>query len=79
MNVIEAVVHQKRTPTGERKVAQMVRVKDYDVQANRWVIEPIWPAEQPVRETPPAATAAAKRAAKPRARARRRKTRRRSG
>ena len=41
---IEAVIHQTRMPTGERKVAQMVRVKDYDVQTNRWVIEPIWPA-----------------------------------
>ncbi len=68
---IEAVVHQTRTPAGERKVAQMVRVKDYDAQANRWVVEPIWPAaEQPTREKP---------AAKPRTRARRRKTRRRSG
>ena len=60
VNVIEAVIHQTRTPEGERKVAQMVRVKDYDAQTNRWVTEPIWPAEpaQPARaaSTPGAAT-----------------------
>ena len=56
VNVIEAVIHQTRTPEGERKVAQMVQVKDYDAQTNRWVIEPIWPAQPvPVR---PAASAA---------------------
>ncbi len=77
---IEAVVHQTRTPAGERKVAQMVRVRDYDAQSNRWVVEPIWPAaEQPTRETPAASTTATKPAAKPRTRARRRKTRHRSG
>ena len=75
---IEAVIHQTRMPTGERKVAQMVRVKDYDVQNNRWVIEPIWPkpAGQPAQEAPTASPAAMT----PRARrtARKRKARRRS-
>ena len=43
-------MHQTRTPAGERKVAQMVRVKDYDAQTNRWVVEPIWPKPaQPAR------------------------------
>lgn len=49
---IEAVIHQTRTPEGERKVAGMVRVKDYDVRDNRWVVEEIWP-------TAPAPSAAA--------------------
>jgi pilus assembly protein CpaF len=48
---IEAVIHQARTPTGERRVEQMVRVRDYDAGNNRWVVEAIWPA--------PAATATA--------------------
>ena len=74
VNVIEAVIHQTRTPTGERKVAQMVRVKDYDTQTNRWVVEPIWPApavaprEQAATASPPSPA---------RTRARRRKTRKR--
>lgn len=29
---IEAVIHQARTPKGERRVEQMVRVRDYDAQ-----------------------------------------------
>ena len=41
---IEAVIHQTRTPEGVRRVDQMVRVRDYDAQDNRWVVEPIWPA-----------------------------------
>ena len=40
---IEAVIHQTRTPEGVRRVDQMVRVRDYDPAANRWVVEPIWP------------------------------------
>ena len=40
---IEAVIHQTRTPEGVRRVDQMVRVRDYDAAANRWVVEPIWP------------------------------------
>ena len=49
---IEAVIHQTRTPEGARKVAQMARVKDYDAQTNRWVVEPIWPKPaQPARNT----------------------------
>ena len=51
----------------ERKVVQMVRVKDYDVQTNRWVIEPIWPAPagQPVQGVPTAGTDATTRGATP--------------
>ena len=41
---IGAVIHQTRTPEGVRRVDQMVRVRDYDAQDNRWVVEPIWPA-----------------------------------
>ena len=41
---IEAVIHQTRTPEGVRRVDQMVRVRDYDVQENRWVVETVWPA-----------------------------------
>ena len=48
---IEAVIHQARTPEGVRRVDQMVRVRDYDAQENRWVVEPVWP--------PPAAAAGA--------------------
>jgi len=48
---IEAVIHQARTPEGERKVAGMVRVKDYDAQTNRWVVDEIWP-ETPAPSTP---------------------------
>jgi hypothetical protein len=67
---IEAVIHQTRTPTGERKVAQMVRVQDYDAQTNRWVVEPIWPTPAAAREQP---------AAKPSAKASRTPSRRRKG
>ncbi|MCY4660298.1 MAG: ATPase, T2SS/T4P/T4SS family, partial [Acidobacteria bacterium] len=41
---IEAVIHQTRTAEGVRRVDQMVRVRDYDAHANRWVVERIWPA-----------------------------------
>ena len=41
---IEAVIHQARTPEGERRVEQMVRVKDYDARDDRWVVEAVWPA-----------------------------------
>ena len=40
---IEAVIHQTRTSEGVRRVEQMVRVRDYDATANRWVVEPVWP------------------------------------
>ena len=77
---IEAVIHQTRMPTGERKVAQMVRVKDYDVQTNRWVIEPIWPKPAgPPAQKAPAASTTATRGAKPARRPpRKRKARRRA-
>ena len=75
---IEAVIHQTRMPTGERKVAQMVRVKDYDAQNNRWVVEPIWPAE-PARVAPtPASTSGGGASGKPtRTSAKRRRRRKR--
>ena len=44
---IEAVIHQARTLEGERRVEQMVRVRDYDVQHNRWVVEQTWPPPKP--------------------------------
>ena len=40
---IAAVIHQTRTREGVRGVDQMVRVRDYDAQANRWVVDPVWP------------------------------------
>ncbi len=45
---IEAVIHQTRTREGVRGVDQMVRVRDYDAHANRWVVEPVWPPSTPV-------------------------------
>ena len=50
---IEAVIHQTRTPEGVRRVDQMVRVRDYDAQDNRWVVEPIWPAPPGAAADPP--------------------------
>ena len=47
---IEAVIHQTRTPEGDRCVQQMVRVRDYDAQENRWIVEPIWPAPETVTQ-----------------------------
>ena len=41
---IAAVIHRTRTPEGTRRVAEMVRVCDYNAHENRWRIEPIWPA-----------------------------------
>ena len=40
---IEAVIHQARTLDGARRVEQMVRVRDYDVREDRWVVEVMWP------------------------------------
>ena len=51
---IEAVIQQTRSPEGVRKVSQMVRVRDYDAAANRWIVEDVWPV----------ATGAKRRAAK---------------
>ena len=53
---IEAVIHQTRTPDGDRRVDQMVRVRDYDARENRWVVEPIWPS--PTARPEPATTGA---------------------
>ena len=41
---IAAVIHRTRTPEGTRRVAEMVRVCDYDAHENRWRVELIWPA-----------------------------------
>ena len=40
---IEAVIQQTRSPEGVRHVSQMVRVRDYDAAANRWIVEDVWP------------------------------------
>lgn len=44
---IAAVIHQSRTLDGERRVEQMVRVLDYDVRDDRWIVEPVWPSPSP--------------------------------
>ena len=51
---VEAVIHQARTPEGERRVEQMVRVKDYDARDDRWIVEAVWPA--PATPPRPAST-----------------------
>ena len=50
---IEAVIHQTRTPERDRRVEQMVRVRDYDARENRWIVEPIWPAPAGAAADPP--------------------------
>ena len=47
---IEAVIHQTRALDGTRRVDQMVRVRDYDVRENRWVVEPVWPPPAAISE-----------------------------
>ncbi len=71
---IEAVIHQTRTPEGVRRVEQMVRVRDYDAAANRWVVDPIWPRPAPVSTSGTGATTPkpAPRSASKRSRRRRR-------
>ena len=66
---IAAVIHQGRTPEGERRVEQMVRVRDYDAREDRWVVEPLWP--EPAKPPPPARPASAR--SSPAKRRRRRK------
>ena len=44
VDAVAAVIHQTRTPEGTRRVDQMVRVRDYDAQENRWRVEVLWPA-----------------------------------
>ena len=71
---IEAVIHQTRTPEGVRRVEQMVRVRDYDAAANRWVVEPIWPPpSEGARSGPP--TSKRGRGSAPRRKRRRTRTR----
>ena len=67
---IEAVIHQTRTPEGDRRVAQMVRVVDYDAQENRWVVDPLWPPPKAV-PTRGEAVSASKQASRPSAKRRR--------
>ena len=72
---IEAVIHQTRTPEGDRRVAQMVRVVDYDAQENRWMVESVWPPPSPSKavesgEPQPKLRRAASRRKRPRRRAR---------
>ena len=50
---IELVVHQARTPEGDRRVEQVVRVRDYDARENRWVVEPVWPPPAAAPGPPP--------------------------
>ena len=42
---IQTVVHQVRLADGTRCVQHMVRVLDYDVAENRWVVEKLWSRE----------------------------------
>ena len=48
---IEAVIQQTRSPEGVRKVSQMVRVRDYDAAANRWIVEDVWPVATGAKRT----------------------------
>ena len=48
---IEAVIQQTRSPEGVRKVSQMVRVRDYDAAANRWIVEDVWPVATGTKRT----------------------------
>ena len=57
---IEVAIHQTRTAEGIRRVDQMVRVRDYDAHANRWVVEQIWPAPAAASEGSGAAPGRAK-------------------
>ena len=41
---IEAVIQQTRSLEGVRRVSQMVRVRDYDADRGRWIVEDVWPA-----------------------------------
>ncbi len=70
---IEAVIHQTRTREGTRKVDQMVRVRDYDTQANRWVVEPVWPPPATNTGTNPGAKPPSRSVSKPGRKRRRRR------
>ena len=61
---IEAVIQQTRSPEGVRKVSQMVRVRDYDAAANRWIVEDVWPVATGAKRKRVKATGAKRRAAK---------------
>ena len=68
---IEAVIHQTRTREGVRGVDQVVRVRDYDAQADRWVVEPVWPSPSTAANTRTAAVKPASRSVSKRRRQRR--------
>ena len=61
---IEAVIQQTRSPEGVRKVSQMVRVRDYDAAANRWIVEDVWPVATGAKRKRVKATGAKRRTAK---------------
>ena len=67
---IEAVIHQTRTREGVRGVDQVVRVRDYDAQADRWVVEPVWPSPSTAANTRPGAKPAIRSVSKRRRRRR---------
>ena len=54
---IEAVIQQTRSLEGVRRVSQMVRVRDYDAERGRWIVEDVWPVGAVATETDPAAAA----------------------
>ena len=56
---IEAVIQQSRSPEGVRSVTQMVRVRDYDAAANRWIVDDVWPVPATTRTVAPARKRAA--------------------
>ena len=61
---IEAVIQQTRSPEGVRKVTHMVRVRDYDAAANRWIVEDVWPVPPKTKRKMVKATGAKRRPAK---------------
>ena len=62
---IEAVDSTKRDRRRAwRKVSQMVRVRDYDAAANRWIVEDVWPVATGAKRKRVKATGAKRRAAK---------------
>ncbi len=61
---IEAVIQQTRSAEGVRKVSHMVRVRDYDAAANRWIVEDVWPVAAKAKRKMVKATGAKRRPAK---------------
>ena len=69
---ISAVIHQSRALDGERRVEQMVRVQDYDVREDRWIVEPVWPVPATSPETSATPATSARSSSKKRSRRRKR-------